>query len=118
MQTALLGLGVFPPPPARSQVLSDRRRAGARSAPDAAVSLVLQRVVGHCVFTDVLPDFGFAPIGQRVEFPQLILRVVFALGQVPTGDCLRASHPGYPGLLAGKRTPQGLDLADLAASLA
>src|SRR5690242_19972947 len=113
MQAALLRLGVFPPPAASSQIFSDCRRARARCTPDAAVSLVLQRVVGHCVFTDVLPDFGFAPIGQRVEFPQLILRVVFALGQVTTSDSLRASHPGYPGLLAGKRAPQRLDLADL-----
>src|SRR4030081_1127697 len=64
---AALGLSGAAPPP-RALGLAGRRRAGARPAPDARVTLVEQRVIGHAVLSDVAPHVRSTPVSQRKHF--------------------------------------------------
>ena len=56
MQAAFLVLGAFPPPAAGAHVLAGLDGARAGRAADGGVAAVVQRVVGHAVRAQVVPD--------------------------------------------------------------
>ena len=66
---------------------------------------------------DVGPDFLFAPVGERVEFLQLVAVVEAAHRQAVTRCRLLGAHAGDPSLLARERTLQWFDLAHETAAL-
>src|SRR2546426_10802966 len=96
VQPALLGFLVFPPPAAGAEVFADGDRAGARRTADARHELVVQRVVGHVVAGDVVPDVVPAPVGERIDF-----RATVVVGLAESDDTavvrLFAAQAGDPG---------------------
>jgi hypothetical protein len=96
----------LPPPAAGAEVLAQADGARAGRAADAGEELVVQRVVGHLVQRDVVPDVAPGPVGQRVELG------AHRIGQVEqrhvgTGARLFAAQAGDPGRLAGQRALSG-----------
>ena len=65
VQPALLGIGIFPPPTARAKILDPLNRAGARSATDTGVALIVKPVVGHVIIPDLVPHLIVTPVRQR-----------------------------------------------------
>ena len=115
MQATLLGIGVFPPPAAGADVFAHGNRPGTGRAADGRVMLVVQGVVGDVVGAQVFPHFGFGPFNQRIELPQAVVGVELAVSQVHAGQRLLTTQAGDPGLAAGQRALERLDLAHRAA---
>ena len=78
----------------------------------------MQGVVGHFVGADIFPDLGLAPVRQRIELRHAVGRIVFLHRELGTRARLGAALARDPGLLAGQRMAERLDLADAAALLA
>src|ERR1700682_6383115 len=116
-QRAFLVIRAFPPPAARTNVLTRKDRARARRATDAGITAIVQRVVGNCVIANVGPDLVLAPIGQRIELAYRVRRVDLLDFDRATRHRLRAPLAGDPGASSGKRPSQRLGLADGAAAL-
>ena len=117
MQAAFLRGLVFPPPAAGAEILADGDRARARRAADAGHELVVQRVVGHLVQGDVVPDVVPGPVGERIE---LGAAVAVGLDERDAAAVvgLLAAQAGDPGGAPVEHAPEGLHLANLAARLA
>src|SRR5882672_5473776 len=118
MQPALFRVGTFPPPASGADVLAGPDCAGTGFAADRGVAAIVQRVVRHTTLSDAGPDLGPAPVGKRVEFRDAVHRVALAQWQFVPGHRLRTAQSRDPGVPAGKRPRQRLDLADIAAALA
>src|SRR6476660_9333253 len=109
----LVGAG----PAACALLLVWRRRAGARDAADRAVARLVQRVEGNLVDLDVGPDALLVPVGERMHLPDAValrplqLRRLGAARRLVTAD---ARDPGVVRLESGQ---EGLDLADVAATV-
>src|SRR5262245_48532759 len=67
----------LPPPAAVARVLTLDHGPRARRAADRAVALVVQRVVGHLVPADVVPDLVLQPARERIELLQSVHGVPF-----------------------------------------
>ena len=78
----------------------------------------MQNVVRHLVQFDVRPDFFFRPVRQRVVFLQTVAFVKGSGRQAFAGGGLLRTQAGDPGLFAGQRALQRLDLARMATGLA
>src|SRR5688572_14854685 len=101
VQPALLARAVaLPPPAARARILAGAHRARAGLAADRSIAAVVQCVVGDLVGTKVLPHVGFAPFGERADFPQAPRRVVLGLGEDGARRGLLASQARNPRALA------------------
>ncbi len=74
------------------------------SAADARIGSVVQGVVRHVVAAQVVPHFGFGPVGERVEFVQAVLLHRAACSGKPSARrrLLRA-QAGDPGRLPAAR---------------
>src|SRR5262245_40337266 len=115
VQTALL---LFPPAPAaRARILSGSHGTRAWPAADARVAAVVQRVVRDVLGADVRPHMVVGPGHQRIDLQQ-VERFV-ALDDAGGRAVLRlvTADRGHPGLEAGHRLAQRLDLAELAAAV-
>src|SRR5438270_6529272 len=115
MQATLFCFGLFPPPASRAYVLNGQHGASAGRAADGAIALVIEPVIGHLLRMDVVPDRHFAPLRQRIEFFNAMYSIEFLVRKLRTIRCLLAPLPGDPGALAGERTSERLDFADIAA---
>ena len=71
---------------------------GAVGTANAGIPLVVEQIVRHSVFEDIAPDPALGPIGQRVDFNQLILRIPHHQGQVGTSIGLIPAEAGQPGI--------------------
>src|SRR5918996_82447 len=119
VHAALLRRIRLPPPAAGAVVLAGRDRAGARCAADGGVPLRIERVDGHVVVAQVLPDLALRPLGERVELDDRAVVVVdLDLANVRARRPLVATETGDPGVERGEVPRQRLDLADVAAEQA
>ena len=95
------GASGLPPPAAGARVLARARRAGAGRAADRRVPLGVERVAGHVVLADVVPDLLDRPLGERVQLDEPAVVVVdLDLADVRAGRPLLAAQPGDPGVEA------------------
>src|SRR3954470_16081161 len=75
--------------------------AGAMGASDAGVVLVVQRVIGHVMLEDVVPDVLLGPVSQRVHLHQLEFVVPLNFACVGAGAALLAADGRDPGIEGG-----------------
>src|SRR5581483_9498042 len=116
VHAAFLGRSGLPPPSPRPRVVTFAHRAGAGRATDGLVALVVERVVGDVVGADIVPHFGFGPIGQRRElhYPAVIV-IDFDLADIGAGRPLIAPEPRHPRPVVHQGAPERQHLAHLAA---
>src|SRR5262245_16437435 len=75
VQAALFLRRLLPPPATGARVLAGAHRARARGAADRWETTVVQGVVGDVVALDMVPDLFLGPVGERIDFHYLELRV-------------------------------------------
>ena len=101
-----------------TRVLAGHHGARAGRATDRREAALVQRVRGYVVRADVTPDVVLAPVRQRRELHEAVLRIVRENRRVRARDRLVAAQARDPQSLAGQRAGQRPDLAQFAASLA
>src|SRR3989440_7672770 len=109
----LLGAG----PPARSLALPRLHGPRARDAPDRRVPGVVKRVVRDLVDVDVGLDALRVPVDERLDLPDAVPLAPLDAARTGPRRRLLPADAGDPGVVAGERTLQRLDLPDLAAVL-
>src|SRR5207302_9627774 len=110
---------LLPPPTAGARVLVGCNGARAGLAADAGVAAIVERVVWHVVLADVAPHVVVGPVGERVQLDDAAMDLVDLEGlDVGPRRRLVAAQAGDPGIKAGQRSAERLDLADAAAGLA
>src|SRR5690242_8393371 len=102
---AALGFGE-PGPAAGAQILAGAGLARARTAANAGVALVEQRVVGHLVGVDVAPHIALGPVGQRVDLQQVMARAPLNQLGAGAGGRLVAADAADPGAVGPQRIGQ------------
>src|SRR2546425_12996194 len=97
VEPTLLRFVVLPPPAAGPLVFPGRGWARARCAADRGVAPVVQRVTGHVVAADVLPDLLAGPGGEGRDLRDTAVRGVFGdhRGRGPR-RALVSAEPGDP----------------------
>src|SRR5260370_1517404 len=73
VQAAFLVLGRLPPPTAGAHVLAGRDGARAGRAADGAITLRVQRILGHLPLARILPDLRLAPVRERAQLEEAAL---------------------------------------------
>ena len=119
VQPALFGLRIFPPPTARAEILDPLDRAGARSATDTGVALIVKPVVGHVIIPDIVPHLIVTPVRQRVDLDYIVVFSVqldFSYRAPRYG--LLAAQSGHPRPEIFQRAVERLDFANAAAQFA
>ena len=69
----------------------------AMRAANTGIPAIVQRIVRQIVVMDVAPDFSGGPIGERVDFDQMKLRIPLHLERAGSGRCLVPTDAGHPG---------------------
>src|ERR1022692_4502550 len=116
VQTALLVLGVLPPPAAGARVLTGLDGARARGAADRRIAAIVQRVDGDAVLLGVGAHLFHRPADQRVDLHDVAVGAIdLDLGRLGAGDRLLVAQARHPRLEAGQRAAEWLDLADATA---
>src|SRR5688572_7587918 len=118
VQPALLRVRMLPPPPAGALVLPRLHCPCARTATDAGISAIVQRVVRHVLFSNVLPHIFARPVDERVHLDESVPFVPLDLVHRRACDRLLPPQAGHPGIETGERAAQRLHFADAAAELA
>src|SRR5262249_37552277 len=113
---AALGFGE-PGPAACPQVLAGASAARAGLAADAGVALIKQRVVGYLVSVDIAPHVALGPIGQRVDFQEVVARAPLHQLGSGAGGGLVAADSADPGAVGTQRISQRSHLANAAAAV-
>src|SRR5207237_1581057 len=101
--------------PARSLALTRLHGPRARDAPDRRVPGVVQRVVRDLVDVDVGLDALRVPVDERLDLPDAVPLAPLDAARTGPGRRLLAADAGDPGVVAGERTLERLDLPDVAA---
>src|SRR5205085_5963519 len=107
----LVGAG----PPARSLALTHLHGPRARDASDRRVPGVVQGVVRDLVDVDVGLDALRVPVDERLDLPDAVPLAPLDAPRAGPGRRLLAADAGDPGVVAGERTLERLDLPDVAA---
>src|SRR5213082_878996 len=116
VKAALLDLVGLPPPAPGALVLTRLRRSRAGRAADGCVAAVVQRVVGHLVFADVIPDLVLGPQRQRRDLAHArVLRIRRYDLRLRTRRRLLPAQTRDPGVVSPQRPRQRARLAHLAA---
>ena len=119
MQPALLGIGIFPPPSARTEILNplDCPRAG--RAADTGVALIMKPVVGHVIVPDIVPHLIVTPVRQRIDLDNIaVFSVQLDFSYVAPRYGLLAAQSGHPRSEIFQRAVERFDFADAAAQFA
>src|SRR5919206_157175 len=107
----LVGAG----PPACALALTRLHGPRARDAPDRRVPGVVQRVVRDLVDLDVGLDALRVPVDERLDLPDAVPLAPLDPARAGPGRRLLAADAGDPGVVAGERPLERLDLPDGAA---
>src|ERR1700750_1033618 len=107
MSDVQAALGLREPGPAALAAGAGRR---ARRAPDRVVALVVQRVVRQGAVTDPPPHVLLGPLDERVVLPDAALGVELDRLRAGARGRLLAADTGDPGVGAGQRALERLDL--------
>src|ERR1700722_16295033 len=111
VQSALTGIGAFPPPSPGALIVAGLYRTGAGCAADAREAAVVQGVVRQPLLANVIPNFRFRPIEQRTHLVQPILAVPFHRGSECPAGGLAAPDAGDPCTAAGDPAAGGAHFA-------
>ena len=96
VQSALPVVGRLPPPSSGADVLAGLHGAGAWLAAYAGETFVVQLVVGHMVFADIVPDVFFRPVDERIHLQLMMHLVPLHSLHVLAGDTLAAAQSAHP----------------------
>ena len=105
------------PPSTCARVLPCQNRSGARNTANAGIPLLVQRVVGEMVLTNVRPHVGAGPRRERIDFHQAESLIAFQHPRTEAIGRLIPPNRRDPRLETGQRRPQRKDLADFAAAV-
>src|SRR5439155_21721733 len=104
-------------PAAGALVLGAGDRPRTRDAADRRVARVVQRVVRDLVDVDVRLHALGVPVDDRLDLPDAVALGPLDLLRVGARQGLLAADAGDPGVVAGQRALERLDLADPAAAV-
>lgn len=90
-------------------------RESAGGAANGRVALVVQRIVRQVVFADVIPDFGFAVVSERVGFVEAARVVELDFGCVLARGRVLATQTRDPTVEAAECGVQRVDFVGAAA---
>src|SRR2546421_5232641 len=107
----LVGAG----PAARALLLARAHRPRARDAPDRRIAGVVQRVVRDLVDVDVGLDALRVPVDERLDLPDAVPLAPLDAARTGPRRRLLPADAGDPGVVAGERTLERLDLPNVAA---
>src|SRR4030081_14734 len=88
---------------------------GAGGASDRGKAAIVQRMVWEVVLEDVGPEVLLAPVGERIDLPNLAALVALELGGGRAGRGLLAPDARDPGFDVAESPLEGVDLRRAAA---
>src|SRR3990172_3566267 len=118
MKPAFFWSQSLPPPPSDTDILVSCNGSRAASAADAAITVILQLIIGDVVCQYVFPDPLFVPVRQRIQFINTVVHIPFNHLDLFTRVCLTASKPGNPCIHCTQHFLQWPYFSDLTALLA
>src|SRR5438105_4125251 len=104
-------------PAARTLVLARPDGARAGNAPDGRIAPIVQRVVRNLVDVDVGVDALGVPVGERLDLENAVAIAPLDLLRTDSRRALLAPDARDPRVVAGERSFERLDLADVAAAV-